>query len=223
MLNKCTPFKCYIVGLFSLILISFSVSAAPKATEGLKLQYESDKLSIYLIPGINFNVYKTLKIENASVEFNDKWLRKYNHRLRPISSRIKADDINAIENRVSKQFNSSFVKEIEKNGNLTVNQNDSEITLLIKPAITGLIIKSPVKIIAGSTNKKVRTAGSATLVSEIYDNSSGILLGRIIDKQNTKVHEQFKLATRSFNETEFIPVYESWAKNLQIVLSIKKN
>ena len=118
---------------------------------------------------------------------------------------------------------SSFVKEIEKNGNLTVNQNDSEITLLIKPAITGLIIKSPVKIIAGSTNKKVRTAGSATLVSEIYDNSSGILLGKIIDKQNTRVHEQFMLADRNFNKTEFIPVYKNWAKNLQLVLNIKRN
>ncbi len=209
------------ISLFVLTLLCFSVTAAPKDNYNLKLQYESKNLSIYLIPGINFDVYKNINISDASVTFNKKWLRKYNNKLRPISSRIKSEDVKAIEDKMSIQFNNFFAKEVEENENRTINKSNIEKTLLIKPAITDLIIRSPVKIIPGSTNKKVRNAGNATLVTEIYDNKSGILLGKIIDKQKTQLHERFKIANRAFNKTEFFPVYKNWAKNLQLVLKIK--
>ena len=218
MLNLNSSIKYLLVSLFSLTLISVTGMVSADENNGLKLQSESRTLTTYLKPGVNLKSYKSLNIEEVTVEFKNKWLDTYNRNQKSISNRLNDKDLAAIKSRVAKQFHSSFAKELEVNGGYKIVQSPTENTLLIKPSIVDLVINGPEKNSADFKVVMVRSAGKATLVVEIYDTKTGQLLGKMVNKRETHEHIDLIRTNRVVNRAEFIPVYRTWAKNLQKLL-----
>lgn len=224
MLHRNHPIKYLLVTIFSFGLIAFPATASADSInatddyEGLKLQSETRRTSTFIKPGVALSNYKALQIADVSVEFNERWLKNYNRDQKSLSSRLKDKDLNAIRTRFAKQFSKSFSQDLELNGNYQIVQDAAENTLLIKPAIVDLMINAPYKQTATSNYKMVRVAGRATLALELYDAATGELIGKVINKKETRDHQQLFRTNHVVNNAEFIPVYKSWARNLRKVI-----
>ena len=69
--------------------------------------------------------------------------------------------------------------------------------------------------IQGATSRvlMVQTVGKATLDLEIYDATSNELLGKISSNRKTREYHEMRRTDRVFNKSEFIQVYNSWARD----------
>jgi len=224
MLQQKHPIKTLLASFFSLGLIALPVTVsadsinATNDNEGLELQDETRRTSTSLKPGVALSNYKNLQIADVSIAFKERWLRNYNRDQKSLSSRLKEKELEAIKARFAKQFAKSFTKDLEINSNYQIVTDATDNTLLIKPAIIDLVINAPYKATATNKHSMVRIAGKATLALEIYDAATGQLIGKLINKKETRDHHVLFRTNHITNNHEFIPVYKSWARNLRKVL-----
>jgi len=201
--------KYLLTGIFVLIF-----SGSLLASDGLQLKSESKNLTIYLKPNVNFKSYQSLNIEEVSIAFEEDWLRDYNHDNKGLSNRLNKKDIERIKKRFAKQFHKTFDSKLDSSNGYKVVQTNEAGTLLLKPSIIDMELNGPDKLGASFKVTMVHSAGKATLSLDIIDANSGVLLGRIIEQKKSREYHEFQRANLIFNKSEFIPIFNSWAKRL---------
>ena len=64
---------------------------------------------------------------------------------------------------------------------------------------------------AGRSRTYTTEAGEATLVLEVRDSTTGALLGRVVDRRETRQSGGVQWATSVSNRADFSQLFKSWA------------
>lgn len=164
--------------------------------------------AVYLLPGADFRIYTKVMLDPTEVAFRKNWQRDQSSRIS--SSSISNEQVHEILDRAKSGFEEEFVKAYQKAGYQVVTSPGPDV-LRLSTAVINLDVVAPDTMEAGRSRTFSREAGSATLVLEARDSSTGALLGRAVDASSTGDSGPF-LRNSVTNIAEFEQLFSRWAK-----------
>ena len=183
-------------GLFLLSLVPFACLAEEEVAvvshDGLVLVEDAEVHAAFIHPDADFSVFKRVAILPALVAFRSDWQQRQNRGSR--SRNVRASDMERIKEDVADLLNDVFIEQLEAAGYEVVNDADDDV-LILRPAILDLDVVAPDVSAAGRSRSYTATTGAATLLLELFDSTTGQILGRAIDRRTAGRSGGF--ATRS--------------------------
>jgi hypothetical protein len=209
--------------LSNLVLaVSFCVFSLPLAAkdklpettkDGLKLQHDTKLAAVYMKPGANLEDYDKFFITDVYVAFKKNWQRNYNEDVMGLEGRVTDKDIEIIKTRVAKEFKTVFTRVLEKRG-YEFSKTSAKDVLILKPAITNLVVNAPDTQQAAIARTFVASAGEATLYMELHDSLTSDKIAEVMDAQAAGDDGIAHMANRVANKQEFDRVLDKWANIL---------
>ncbi|MBK1877598.1 DUF3313 family protein [Pelagicoccus mobilis] len=171
--------------------------------------------AVYIQPGADLSGYKSIIVAEPQIAFRKYW--KEDHNSGRMADRIDDKDMERMISRGKKLFIEQFTKTLTKKGYPVVHAPEGNV-LVARAGILNLDVEAPDPNRTAGTWSKVYTeyAGSATLVIELYDSTSGQLLARAIDHKDD-IGEQFgwyQDRTQFTNINDAREAFDSWARML---------
>ncbi len=199
------------VAIIAALLLPAAAFAAdaPATWDGL-VEVDPKHLDVaYLAPGADFRPYVKLMVDPTQVAFHKDWLRNVNE-TRDISRRIDDEDAREILEAARTNFADVFGEEFQKAGYEIVTAPGPDV-LRVSPAIINLYLNAPDTLTAGRSRTFTANAGEATLAVELRDSRTNALLGRVIDRRETRNSVGLERASRVSNTADFRLLFRSWA------------
>jgi hypothetical protein len=182
---------------------------APDSWDGL-VQVKPKRVdAVYLLPGADFRQYTRLMIDPTEVAFQKDWQKRINDGRR-LSDRVDDDQAQKILAAARANFDDVFVDEFSKAGYTIVQQPAADV-LRISTAVVNLYVNAPDTMSAGRTYSFTTEAGEATLILEVRDSLSGALMGRAVDRRETRSSAGLQMTTSVTNQVEFRALFRQWA------------
>ncbi|MCZ6526080.1 MAG: DUF3313 family protein [Gammaproteobacteria bacterium] len=186
---------------------TFAVEEVGDVTfEGLERVQGSRMAIAYKHPEADFSVYSKIMLLDVYIAFKKNWKRE--HR------RVSNSDMNRIKKRGASLFRQVFTDVLEEGGYPVVDVADDDV-LLVRPAIIELDIKAPDVQTSGMSRTYVTNVGNATLYVELYDSTSGAILGRGIDRKSARNSTGFRMSSSVYNSSEARKIFREWAGYLK--------
>jgi hypothetical protein len=190
-------------------------AAPPEVTEdGLVRVPSSRKVGVYRAPDIPFTQYRRIKLDSISVSFSKNWLRT--------NKSLKEADRERIRAGLVRDYREELTKELVDRGGYALTDDASADVLLVRPAIQDLDISAPDAGMNPGTRTLVRTAGSMTLVIELRDAASGVVVARIIDYEQARELHELQSANQTSNEAEARIAFANAARHTREALDVAK-
>jgi hypothetical protein len=142
----------------------------PRATPGWSIA----------LPDVNFVRYRRLMIDPVSVTFKPGW-RRENRKLTEV-------EVERIRSRIADQFRDEVTRELIERGHYPVAEAPAPDVLRIKASIVDLDHWAPSAGNVPGVKTYARSIGSMTLLVELYDAASDVLVGRIIVPDPAPMH-----------------------------------
>jgi hypothetical protein len=96
--------------------------------------------------------------------------------------------------------------------------------LRVTPGVVNLYVNAPDVMSAGRSTSYTANAGEATMLLELRDSQSNALLGRVLDRRETRDSMGMQTANRVTNTADFRLLFKSWAsgcvKGLETLKSV---
>ncbi len=165
---------------------------------------------VYLLPGADFRGYTKVMLDPTEVAFKKNWLRDYNDQALDLSQRISDSEANRMLEKVRTGFEDIFRKAYEEAGYQVVTEPGPDV-LRMRTAVANLYVSAPDVPTAGRTRTYSRDAGSAIVIIEARDSTSGALLGRAMDGRTIGDTRPY-LRNSVTNRSDFESLFKSWAK-----------
>lgn len=186
-------------------------AAEPPATwDGLTRVKAKRMDDVYLLPGADFRGYTKVMLDPTEVAFKKNWQRDYNDQTLDLSQRISDSDAQKILDAARTGFEEVFRKAYADAGYQVVTEPGPDV-LRVRTAVANLYLSAPDIPTAGRSRTYSRDAGSAVVVIEARDSTSGALLGRAMDGRtigDTRPYVRNSVTNRS----DFEGLFRSWAK-----------
>ncbi|MEP5766331.1 MAG: DUF3313 family protein [Halieaceae bacterium] len=202
----------------SLLLFTAPVALADDADsamsfDGLK-KIEGAKMALaYIDPDADFSVYKRVAVLDPQVSFQPNWLRDQN---RNRASRVSARDKERIRVAVADLLKDVFIEALEANDGYEIVDVVGEDVLVVRASIVDLDVTAPDTNTAGRTRQLSTTAGSATIFLELFDSSSGAIIGRAVDRRAARrAGGTMMWSNRVTNTSEARRMMRVWADRLR--------
>lgn len=194
------------------LAMSFAAFAAemPETWDGLVEVKPKRMEAVYLLPGADFRPYTSVMIDKTGVQFSKNWLRDMNDPTVSQAGRITDDDAKKILLTAQSNFDDIFADAFKKAG-YTVVTGPTPEALRISTVVMNLYINAPDRRSAEVARTYVAEAGEATLVMEVRDAMTGALMGRVLDRRETR-QSGAKIATSVSNEADFRMLFQDWAR-----------
>jgi len=196
----------------ALCLMAFAALAAdpPGNWDGL-VQVKPKRLdAVYLLPGADFRGYTKVMMDPVEVAFEKDWLRDYNRDATTMSQRLDDSDVQRILQAARDGFNEIFV-EAFRDADVELVTAPGPDVLRLRPGVVDLVISAPDTMTAGRSRTYAVEAGHATLFLEARDSVTGALLGRALDKRETRNTGRVQVANRVTNSADFRMLFKQWA------------
>lgn len=180
--------------------------------DGLVLVEDAEVHAAFIHPDADFSVFKRVALVPALVAFRSDWQRRQNRGSR--SRNVRASDMERIKEDVADLLNDVFIEQLEAAGYEVVNDADDDV-LILRPAILDLDVIAPDNRSAGRSRTYTATTGAATLLLELFDSTTGQILGRAVDRRTAGRSGGF--ATRSnrvTNRGDARREFRVWAEKL---------
>jgi len=204
------------LGLLLLSLIPLAVQAqdedATVTHDGLVLLEDTDVHAAFIAPDADFSVFRRVVVLRPHVAFRSDWLRRQNRTSR--SRNVRASDAERIKEDVADLLKDVFVEQLEAAGYEVVNYEDDDV-LILRPTILDLDVTAPDVRSAGRSSTYTATTGAATLLLELFDSTTGDIVGRAVDRRSAGRSGGF--ATRSnrvTNRADARREFRVWADKL---------
>ncbi len=207
------------------LLFVFSFSGTVGAEEGQSSTFdgliaveESSLAMAYVDPKADFSVFERVMILDPIVAFRSNWQQDQR---RQRAQSIRGSDMERIRQDTAALWKQVFSEQLETAGFEVVNALEEDV-LTLRPAIIDLDVVAPV-IQRGqrSTLAYTATTGSATLILELFDASTGDLVGRVADRQTATKGEGYETrANRVSNRSAAATVFRGWADALIDMLNM---
>jgi hypothetical protein len=163
----------------------------------------------FLLPGADFRPYRKLMIDPATVAFRKEWIKRVNRATRP-SERISQKDAEKIAATARDNFTDVFTEAFRKAGYKIVTTPGADV-LRVRAGVVDLYIAAPDAQSSGRSRTYTMEAGEATLFLEVWDSSSGALLGRVLDQRATRNTGSLRVTNQVTNLSDFRVLFRKWA------------
>jgi hypothetical protein len=182
---------------------------APESWDGL-VQVKPKRMdAAYLLPGADFRPYTRLLIDPTEVAFQKDWQKRVNSS-RQMSDRVSDEQAQEILAAARKNFDEIFIAAFKDSGYEIVTTPGPDV-LRISTAVLNLYVNAPDTMSAGRTRSFTTEAGEATLVMEVRDSISGALMGRVLDRRETRGTGGVQMTSSVTNTSEFRTLFKQWA------------
>jgi len=163
----------------------------------------------YLLPGADFRPYKKLMVDPVVVSFRKDWMKRVNNSV-TLSQRVSQEDAEKIAASARENFAEVFGEAAKKAGYELVSAPGADV-LRVRAGVIDLYIAAPDTDAAMRTRTYTVEAGEGTLFLEASDSTTGVLLGRALDKRATRNTGRLMLANSVTNLGEFRALFRQWA------------
>jgi len=186
----------------------------PKVTsDGLSLVEGTKAAAVWVLDGADFSEYNRVMIIDAGVAFKKNWRRDYNRSEASFDSTVSKSDAEKIKQRVADEFKKVFTAELEKAGyevaDYDVKLAEDDI-LVLRPAIMDLVVTAPDTNSVGRGSTFTASAGGMTLYLEFYDSVTSSILGRVVDRKNSRDNGMMQISSRVTNKAEADRLFRKW-------------
>lgn len=164
----------------------------------------------WLAPGTDFRTYTKVMLDPAEVAFKKNWLRDLNNDNVGTSRDLSQEDADKILAAARDGLDHEFRETFAKAGIQVVTTPGPDV-LRLSPGVANLDVAAPDTMSPGMTRTYVTESGEATLVLEARDSTSGALLGRVIDRRETRQAGRAQWATSVSNRADFEQLFRTWA------------
>lgn len=164
----------------------------------------------FLLPGADFRPYKKIMMDPVEVAFKKDWMKDYNRDTATLSQRLTQEDIDNIAKAARENFEEVFT-EVYREAGLEIVTTPGPDVLRLRPGVMDLYIVAPDNMTAGRSRTYTTEAGEALLFLEVRDSTTGALLGRALDRRNTRYTGQVQLSNRVTNLSDFRTLFKQWA------------
>jgi len=164
----------------------------------------------FLLPGADFRPYKKIMMDPVEVAFKKDWMKDYNRDTATLSQRLTQEDIDKIAKAARENFEEVFT-EVYREAGLEIVTTPGPDVLRLRPGVMDLYIVAPDNMTAGRSRTYTTEAGEALLFLEVRDSTTGALLGRALDRRNTRYTGQVQLSNRVTNLSDFRTLFKQWA------------
>jgi len=186
-----------------------AADAPPETWDGL-VQVKAKRMdAAYLLPGADFRPYSKLMIDPTEAAFQKDWIRSQNTS-RNLSRQVRPEDAEKILAAARSNFDDIIAEAYTKAGYQIVTAPGPDV-LRVSAAVVDLYVNAPDVMSAGRSYSFTAEAGEATLVMEARDSMTGTLLGRVLDRRETRSTGGMRMTTSVSNQQEFRALFRQWA------------
>jgi len=206
-------FHRHAIAALAAVLPLFGVASAadlPDNWDGLVRVKPKKVDAAWLAPGTDFRTYTKVMLDPAEVAFKKDWMRDINDDSPGVSRDVTQEDADKILAAARDGLDQVFRETFEKEGVQVVTAPGPDV-LRLSPGVANLDIAAPDTMSPGMSRTYVTESGEATLVLEARDSTSGALLGRVIDRRETRQAGQAQWATSVSNRADFKQLFRTWA------------
>ncbi len=164
----------------------------------------------FLLPGADFRAYKKVMMDPVEVAFEKNWARDYNRDAATLSQRLDQGDLDRITKGARDAFTKVFTEEYGKAGLELVTAPGPDV-LRLRPGVVDLYVVAPDTMTSGRSRTYTMESGHATLFLEARDSTTGALLGRALDKRETRNTGRVQLSNSVTNLSDFEALFRQWA------------
>jgi hypothetical protein len=183
---------------------------SPGSWDGL-VEVKSKKMdAAFLMPGADFRAYHKVMIDPTQVAFQKDWMKTINQQHRSVSGRVTDADAAKILEAARTNFDDVFAEGFTKAGVEVVKTPGPDV-LRVSTAVVNLYVNAPDTMQAGRSRSYTTEAGEATLILEARDSMSGALLGRVLDRRETRQSSTMMTANSVTNMADFRTLCRTWA------------
>lgn len=183
---------------------------APGSWEGLVEVRAKRMDAAYVRPGADFRPYTKVMIDPAEVAFQKDWMTNVNRSGRSLSNEVTDQDAGRIAAAARSNFGDVFTEAFRTGGYDVVTAAGPDV-LRLAPAIVDLYINAPDTGAAVATRSYTMESGEATLVVEARDSATGALLGRVLDRRETRRTPGPQITSSVSNLGDFRVLFQRWA------------
>lgn len=182
---------------------------APESWDGL-VEVKAKRMdAVFLLPGADFRAYTKVMIDPTQAAFKKDWMRSMQD-TRRLSDRPTEEDAQKILEAARTNFGDVFVEAFKKAGYTVVTEPGADV-LRISTAVVNLYVNAPDTMSAGRSYSFTTEAGEATLIIETRDSLTGALMGRVLDRRETRGTAGMQMATSVSNVSEFRALFKQWS------------
>jgi hypothetical protein len=196
--------------LFALFAgIASAADKAPESWDGL-VEVKSKRLdTAFLAPGADFRAYTKLMVDPTQAAFHKDWIKNMNDR-RDLSRKVDPEQAKEILEAAKTNFADVFRDAFNKAGYTIVDTPGPDV-LRVTPGVVNLYVNAPDVMAPGRSRSYTANAGEATMLLELRDAQSNALLGRVVDRRETRDSAGMQAANRVTNTSDFRLLFKSWA------------
>ncbi len=197
----------------ALCLVAFTAMAADSGSWDGLVQVKPKRLdAVFLLPGADFRVYSKIMMDPVEVAFEKNWLRDYNREASTLSQRLTDEDVQKMLQAAREGFTEIFTEAYREAGMELVTAPGPDV-LRLRPGVVDLFVTAPDTSMSSPGRSRTYTveAGHATLFLEARDSVTGALLGRALDKRETRNSGFAQVANRVTNTADFRQLFKQWA------------
>jgi Protein of unknown function (DUF3313) len=202
-----------IIGTAGLAATGNMAIAAEPAWDSL-VEVNSRRMgAAFLLPGADFRPYDSVMLDEPEVSFRNNWLRDVNRNTRG-ARRVSQSDADRILATTATNTTDIFTEEFERAG-FKIAKAPGPNVLRIRTGVVDLFVNAPDVPTAGRSTSFTTNAGEATLVMEARDSQTNALLGRVIDRRETRGMggmNNMAQTNRVTNTAEFRQLARRWAQ-----------
>jgi hypothetical protein len=196
-----------------LLLTTFGTAFAadlPESWDGLVEVKPKRMDAAYVLPGADFRPYTKVIVDPTQAAFNKDWMKRINDSKRSLSDKVTQEDADKIIAAAQSNFDDIFKEAFKKAGYAVVTEPGPDV-LRLSTAVINLYVNAPDTMSAGRSRTYTTDAGEATLVLEARDSMSRALLGRVLDRRETRSSGMAQMSTSVTNVSDFRSLFKSWA------------
>jgi len=201
--------KCLAALMLAASFGAASAADLPESWDGL-IEVKPKRMdAAFLLPGADFRPYTKLMIDPTQVAFKKDWVKSVNDQ-KSLSEKVSEEDAQKILAAARTNFDDIFGEAFTKAGYTVVTAPGPDV-LRISTAVVNLYINAPDTMSAGRSYSFTTEAGEATLIIEVRDSMTGALMGRVLDRRETRGTAGMQMATSVSNKSEFRALFKQWA------------
>jgi hypothetical protein len=195
----------------ALLLICAAASAEDAGSWDGLVEVKPKRLdAAFLLPGADFRTYTKIMMDPVEVAFEKNWARDYNREAATLSQRLDQQDLERISQAARDAFTEVFTEEYRKAGLELVTAPGADV-LRLRPGAVDLHIAAPDTMSSGRSRTYTMESGHATLFLEARDSTTGALLGRALDKRETRSTGRVQISNSVTNLADFKALFRQWA------------
>ena len=201
---------------------AFAADEPPETWDGLVAVKAKRLDAAFLAPGADFRPYTKLMVDPTQAAFHKDWMKNMNDR-RDMTRIVNSEQAQEMLEAAKTNFAEVFKEAFSKAGYTIVDKPGPDV-LRVTPGVVNLYVNAPDVMAAGRTTSFTANAGEATMLLEVRDSQSNALLGRVLDRRETRDSVGMQTANRVTNTADFRLLFKSWAsgcvKGLETLKSV---